>query len=98
MSKSSEPVASELSTPGGDRSLHLRRRLRGHFRAEDGSAFSFGVRLLATAALTFVVIGITGFVLLERNLAQRQITDYASAQRADGRALEQEGMRAVSRV
>jgi diguanylate cyclase (GGDEF)-like protein len=74
---------------------HPRRWLLGR-RAEDGSAFAFGIRLLATVALTFTLIGITGYVLLERNLAHRQISNYASAQRADGRAFEDDGARAVS--
>ena len=59
-------------------------------------AFGFGARLVATVVLTFVVVGMTNYVLLERNLAHRQITDYASAQRADGLAFEREGARAVS--
>jgi len=77
----------------------VRRRrwlLRRRYGTEDGSAHSFGIRLFATATITFAVIGITGYVLLERNLSQRQITDYASAQRADGKAFEREGTRAVS--
>jgi diguanylate cyclase (GGDEF)-like protein len=63
---------------------------------DDGSAFAFGIRLFATVALTFALIGIAGYVLLERNLAQRQITDYAAAQRADAKALEREGARATN--
>ena len=56
---------------------------------------AFGVRLIATVALTFMLIGITGYVLLERSLAHRQISDYAAAQRADGRAFEDDGARAL---
>lgn len=69
---------------------------RRHREADDGSAFAFGVRLLATVAVTFAVVGITGYVLLERNLAQRRITDYAAAQRADAKAFEREGTPATS--
>jgi diguanylate cyclase (GGDEF)-like protein len=77
--------------------MRARLRLFAHGRSgEDRSAFGFGVRLAATVILTFAVIGITSYVLLERNLAHRQITDYASAQRADGEAFEHEGTRAVS--
>jgi hypothetical protein len=79
------------------RLLHPRRWFQGHHReADDGSAFAFGIRLLATVALTFALVGITGYVLLERNLAQRQITDYAAAQRADAKAFEREGTPATS--
>jgi diguanylate cyclase (GGDEF)-like protein len=97
MSQSSEPTALELTAPGDGRRFRLRRWLlaRGPI-GEDRSAFAFGVRLIATVLLTFVVIGITSYVLLERNLAHRQITDYASAQRADGEAFEREATRAVS--
>ena len=70
----------------------LRRRHGG----EDGSAFAFGVRLLATVALTFAVTGITGYVLLERNMAQRLIDNYAEGQRADASAFALEGTRATS--
>jgi diguanylate cyclase (GGDEF)-like protein len=83
------------------RSMHLERstlgwllqRRRGE---EDGSAFAFGVRLLATVALAFALTGVTGYVLLERNMAHRLITDYAEGQRADARAFELEGSRATN--
>jgi hypothetical protein len=87
----------EPSKPRAGRLLHPHRWLQGRHRAgEDGSAFSFGIRLLATVALTFALVGITGFVLVERNLAQRQIADFAAAQRADAKAFEREGTRATS--
>jgi diguanylate cyclase (GGDEF)-like protein len=41
---------------------------------EDGSAFAFAVRLLATVALTFALISGAGCLLLGGVLAQRQIT------------------------
>ncbi|HSZ12629.1 MAG TPA: bifunctional diguanylate cyclase/phosphodiesterase [Solirubrobacteraceae bacterium] len=63
---------------------------------EDGSAFAFGIRLLATVALTFALTGITGYVLLERSMAHQLIDDYAEGQRADARAFELEGGRATS--
>src|SRR4029077_2898519 len=74
---------------------HPRRWLLGHRAEEDGSAFAFGMRLLATGALTFALSGVTGYVLLERSLAHRQIIDYAAAQRADGKAFEDDSARAV---
>jgi diguanylate cyclase (GGDEF)-like protein len=57
---------------------------------------TFGARLLATVVLTFALIGGMGFVLLERNLGQRQIIDYAASQRADAKAFEHEGTRATT--
>src|ERR1700694_4679587 len=60
----------------------------------EGSAFAFGIRLLATVVVTFAVVGVTAYVFLERNQAQRQIDDYAAAQRADARAFEAVGARA----
>ncbi len=62
---------------------------------EDGSALGFGIRLFATVALTFALIGITSYVLLERDLAHLQIGEYAESQRADAKAFEQEGTRAT---
>jgi len=75
--------------------LSPRRWLPSRRAGEDGSAVAFGARLIATVALTFMLIGITGYVLLERSLAHRQISDYAAAQRADGRAFEDDGARAL---
>jgi diguanylate cyclase (GGDEF)-like protein len=88
------PLPLPGSTPGRAhgpyRWLHARRdRL-------DGSAFAFGVRLLATVTVTFALIGVGGYVLLERSLAQRQIDEYAAGQRADARAFERESATATS--
>jgi diguanylate cyclase (GGDEF)-like protein len=71
--------------------LLARRRAR-----QDDSVLGFGVRLFATVALTFVLVGITGYVLLERDLAHLQISEYAESQRADVKAFEREGTRATS--
>jgi diguanylate cyclase (GGDEF)-like protein len=68
------------------------RRQAGH----DDSAIAFGIRLFATVALTFALIGVSGYLLLERNLAHSQIGDYASSQRADAKAFENQGARATS--
>jgi diguanylate cyclase (GGDEF)-like protein len=77
--------------------LHPYRRLLARRDASsDGSGFAFGVRLLATVALTFVLTGITGYALLERDMAHQLIDDYAEGQRADARAFEREGGRATS--
>ena len=48
-----------------------------------------------TVALTFALIGSTSYVLLERSLAHREISDYAEGQRADAKAFEREGTRAT---
>jgi diguanylate cyclase (GGDEF)-like protein len=70
----------------------LRARRRG---GEQGSAFAFGVRLLATVVLTFALTGVTSYLLLERNLARLQINEYAQSQRADAKAFELESTRAA---
>jgi diguanylate cyclase (GGDEF)-like protein len=84
-------VAPKRSDPHVGRLLHPRRWVRGRNRAaEDGSARAFGTRLLATVVLTLTLVGITGYVLLERNLAQRQITNYAASVRADANSFERQ--------
>jgi hypothetical protein len=49
-----------------------------------------------TVALTFALIGSASYVLLERDLAHLQISEYAESQHADARAFEREGTRATS--
>src|ERR1700676_2042673 len=88
------PLAPEPSTPRVGRLLHPSRWLGWRHRTgEQGSATAFGVRLLLSRVLTFTVVGITAYVLLEQNQAQRQIHDYAAAQRADAKAFEAAGAR-----
>ncbi len=85
-------IAVDSSSPRVGRLARLLGRLRRRHRAgEEPSAFAFGVRLFAALALTFTAVGITAYVLLERSVAQRQITDYAAAQRADARVFEAVG-------
>jgi diguanylate cyclase (GGDEF)-like protein len=87
----------ERSTLGSGWRLHPYRWLVARRRdGEDGSALAFGIRLLGTVALTFALTGITGYVLLERNMAHQLISDYAEGQRADATAFELEGRRATS--
>jgi diguanylate cyclase (GGDEF)-like protein len=89
--------APKPSRSGSHLVAHPLRRLHRRSRAgEDGSAFVFGLRLIATVTLTFALVGATGYVLLERRLADRQITDYAAAQRADAKAFERVSARATS--
>jgi diguanylate cyclase (GGDEF)-like protein len=79
--------------------LHPRRWLANRHPADqDRSALVFGMRLLATVALTFALVGVAGYVLLDRNAAQRQIANYAATQRADGRAFEHYGADEASAV
>jgi diguanylate cyclase (GGDEF)-like protein len=61
---------------------------------DEGSAFAFSARLALAVVVSFAVVGIVGDVVIERNLAQRQINDYADSQRADGRAFEAVATRA----
>jgi diguanylate cyclase (GGDEF)-like protein len=86
-----------LATPavGGWRRLWswLRRRRDA---SDEGSAFAFSARLLLTVVVSFALVGIVGYLVLERNLAQRQISDYAASQRADGEAFEAVGTRSTS--
>jgi diguanylate cyclase (GGDEF)-like protein len=93
-------AAPEAEVPGlrrGRWALPLRGWLPPRRAAPtDGSAFGFALRLLATVTLTFVLVGIAGYVLLERNLAHKQISEYAASLRADGKAFEREGGRGRS--
>jgi diguanylate cyclase (GGDEF)-like protein len=65
------------------------RRWRG--TRNDHSTFVFGARLLATLAITFALVGITTYLLVERSLAHRQIADYAAIQGADAKGFENYG-------
>lgn len=71
----------------------LIRRRHAH---DEESGFGFGIRLVAAVALALALSGVTGYLLLEHNLARRQIADYATAQRADAAALEYRGTRTSS--
>jgi diguanylate cyclase (GGDEF)-like protein len=77
-------VPSRLALPRHPQRLRLARRAR----AEDGSSGAFAIRLLLTVLMTFAMVGLIGYVLLERTLAHRQIADYAATQRGDARAIE----------
>src|ERR1700683_1178386 len=70
---------------------------RAHVIArENDSAFAFGVRLFAAVALTFALVGALGYVLIDRSLEHRQISNYAAAQRADARGFEDVAAQAAS--
>jgi diguanylate cyclase (GGDEF)-like protein len=85
------------SKPRAGRLLHPRRwRQQRHPADKDGSAFAFGIRLFATVALTFALVGVTGYVLLVGNLAQQQVTNYAAVQQADAKSFEHMGAGAAS--
>jgi diguanylate cyclase (GGDEF)-like protein len=71
--------------------LRARRDARG-----EGSTFAFGARLVLTMVFTLAVVGLGGYLAIERNLAHRQITDYASSQKADAKAFEEVSVRATS--
>jgi diguanylate cyclase (GGDEF)-like protein len=96
-SRQSISAASNPSTPavGGWRRLWgwLRRHGDG---SDEGAAFAFDLRLLLTVVVSFALVGVVGYLVLERSLAQRQISDYASSQRADGAAFTAVGTRSTS--
>jgi diguanylate cyclase (GGDEF)-like protein len=74
------------------RSFGVGRRLLG----EHGSSVGFAVRLFAAVAVAFALVGVVGYVLVDRNLEHRQISDYAAAQRADAEGFEYEAAQAAS--
>ena len=57
---------------------------------------AFGVRLFVAVAVTFVVVGVVGFVLIDRQLNRREIDEYAATQRADVQGFEHEAARAAA--
>jgi diguanylate cyclase (GGDEF)-like protein len=97
MEDAATPVAPEAEAASGDHRFHPRRwpaELRRSRERE--TSFGFGARLFAAVVVTIGLIGATGYVLLERNLAQQQITHYAAAQRADARSFEEVAARAAT--
>ncbi len=96
MRQTSPRAPPEPATLRSGRGLHPYRWLLARRDASrEGSALTFGIRLVVTVALTFALIGSTSYVLLERSLAHREISDYAEGQRADAKAFEREGTRAT---
>src|SRR5450755_422552 len=90
-------MAPEPLRPRAGRLLHPGRWLQKRRPSgEDSLAYAFSIRLFATVALTFVLVGVTSYVLLVRNLAQQQVAQYAAVQRADAKAFEGVGSRATS--
>jgi diguanylate cyclase (GGDEF)-like protein len=95
--RSISPGSKSSTTPA----LGRWRRLWGWLRrrgdgSDEGAAFAFNARLLLTVVASFALVGVVGYLVLERSLAQRQISDYASSQRADGAAFESVGKRSTS--
>jgi diguanylate cyclase (GGDEF)-like protein len=77
--------------------LDPRRLAHARLRArENDSAFGFGARLFAAVALTFALIGVVGYVLVDHTLEHHQIENYAEAQRTDARGFEDLAGRATS--
>jgi diguanylate cyclase (GGDEF)-like protein len=86
----------EHSTLSSARRPRWYRRLLARRRAgEESSALGFGIRLFVSVALAFALVAVTGYVLLERDLAHLQVSEYAESQRADAKAFELEGARAT---
>ena len=79
------------------RSLDPRRWLvERRVAGENDSAFGFGARLFAAIALTFALIGVVGYVLVDRALEHHQIESYAADLRADARGFEEASVHAAS--
>jgi len=79
--------------PRGWRQIEAPRRLARllpeRLRSREGnSALAFGLRMGLAVAVTFLLIGVSGYLALEHELANRQIADFASSQRADARSFE----------
>jgi diguanylate cyclase (GGDEF)-like protein len=90
------PAASGFG-PRLRRALHPRRLAHARLHArENDSAFAFGARLFAAIALTFALIGVVGYVLVDHTLEHHQIENYAEAQRTDARGFEDLAGRAAS--
>ncbi len=63
---------------------------------ENDSVFAFAARMFAAAALAFALLGVLGYVLVDRKLEHRQIQTYAADQRADARSFEDVAGRAAT--
>jgi hypothetical protein len=99
-SRQSIPAAGKSSTTralGGWRRLWTWLRRRGN-GSDEGAAFAFSARLLSTVVVSFALVGVVGYFVLEQSSAQRQIGDYASSQRADGDAFAAVGTRSTSKA
>jgi diguanylate cyclase (GGDEF)-like protein len=85
----------DVPEPASIRLRHRRRSLVARRRSGDGS-FGFGARLFVTVLLSFALIGVVGYVLLDRSLTHNQILAYAATQRADAKGFEALGARAAN--
>src|SRR3984885_4549069 len=75
------------------------RLLPERLRPREGrSALMFGVRMVLAVAVTFLLIGVSGYLALEHELANKQIADFASSQRADAKSFEAYAAHASSRA
>jgi diguanylate cyclase (GGDEF)-like protein len=92
MSMPSSSPPADSPAPAGGRLPNPRRWRREH--EEQGAALVFGVRMFVTVALTLALIGVMGYVLLERSLAHSRIKELASAQQADVDSFERYGVNA----
>ena len=91
------PVPLSIAEPLGRGPRPGRRWLTERRRSgERDASFGFAARLFGTVLLTLALVGTAAYVLLDRNLAQRQISDYAAAQLATARAFEAVGSEAAN--
>jgi diguanylate cyclase (GGDEF)-like protein len=96
MGEVSPHTPSKHSAPGGARRASRYRRLLPLPRSgEQGSALGFGVRLFVAVAVALALVAFASYVLLERDLAHLQVSEYAQDQRANAKAFELEGARAT---
>jgi diguanylate cyclase (GGDEF)-like protein len=79
---------------GSPRRCLVARRLFG----DGASSTRFGVRLFVAVAVTFVLIGVGGYVLVDRYLEHHQISQYAAELRADAEGFERDARGGVSRA
>jgi diguanylate cyclase (GGDEF)-like protein len=70
---------------------------RARFR-DDASPFVFGVRLALAFALALALVGVIGYVLLDRQSEQRLIHVYGLEQRAQARSFEEIARRAPDKT
>jgi diguanylate cyclase (GGDEF)-like protein len=90
----SSSVAPDTSKSGPRRLMCAYRSLQRRLAARDGSSLAFGARLLTTVVLSAALIGITAYVLLERDLAHQQVVDQSVVQASDAVGFENLGSRA----
>ena len=74
---------------GGVGWLNPGRRLAiGAWRGREGGRSGFGMRLFVAHTLSVVLVGGSGYLLLDRALRHWMVEQYATLQQADARSIE----------